>query len=75
LKINTDNFIVYSSIFGKRSLSTVVRTENIRCKIIPSKNNNPKVMRKGELKNLEIPYAARIVSKTSAIATLRNLYL
>lgn len=68
-------FLVYSSIFGKTILSTVVRTENNRCKIIPSKNNNPKVMRKGKLKNLEIPYAARIVSKTSATATLKNLYL
>jgi len=58
----------YSSIFGKTILSTVVRTQKIRCTNIPNIKNSPKVKRKGVSKYHEIPYATIIVARISSIA-------
>lgn len=60
---------------GNNNLSTVLRTQNIRWEIIPSKKIPPKVYHKFHLKNQERRNPAKIVTATSSTAISKILYL
>ena len=67
--------IIGESNQGNNNLSTVVRTQNIRWDITPSKKIPPKVYHKFHLKNQERRNPAKIVTEISITAKSNNLYL
>lgn len=61
-------------IYSNKILSTVVFTQNNRCKMIPNRNKKSSVFTKDVLNMVDIMMASSIVAMTSTMAILNMRY-